>query len=208
MDTEILSRGASPFHCGAEVHLCEFHWLSLPIYLVGLRVSRKSRKFVANIRNLAEHFRTNRSSVWQSIADLKKSGFVVLTLSGANRYESSEYRVLTHLEWAEEHPNQCREKEELGYGDAAALDSLGRTLYAISGGYKIAFRAHRIAWYRKSGLSDDQIEREFRDWFPSMVAGEIDNKKRWRGDIDFQFGDYLSKIAGDRSSAESRKLRR
>lgn len=191
----------SSFHCGSEVHLAKLHWLCLPIYLLALRISHDSGKFVAHIQPLAEHFDSSRPVVWRAITDLKDSGFLVLTRSGYGDgiFESSEYQVLTHKQWSAQHPNQCREKFELGYGDRAANDLLGRHLYAMSGGYAITFKNHRVAWYRKQKpLTDADIEAEFREWFPRHVAAQREDRQKWRNRVDYHFGEHLVLVAAER----------
>jgi hypothetical protein len=191
----------SSFHCGTEVHLAKLHWLCLPIYLLALRVSHDSGKFVAHVQPLAEHFDSSRPVVWRAITDLKNSGFFVLTRSGHSDgiFESSEYEILTHKQWTAKHPNQCRTKFELGYEDKAATDLLGRHLYAISGGYQITFKNYRLAWYRKQKtLTDAEIEDEFRAWFPKHVAEQKQAGKKWRNRVDYHFGTHLVLVAAER----------
>jgi len=175
------------------------HRLALPIYLLALRVSRNSGKFVAHVRPLAEHFDSSRPVVWRAISDLKESGFFILTRSGKETFEASEYQVLTHKQWTAEHPNQCREKFELGFDDKAATDELGRHLYGISGGHQITFRNHRLAWYRKQKpLTDADIEAEFREWFPRHAAIQKAGSKKWEKSVDYQFGAHLVLVAAER----------
>lgn len=196
-----MTESTSSFHCGTEVHLAKLHWLCLPIYLLALRISHDSGKFVAHVQLLADHFDSSRPVVWRAIADLKDSGFFVLTRSGHGDgiFESSEYEVLTHKQWTAQHPNQCRMKFELGYEDRAATDLLGRHLYAISGGYQVTFKNHRVAWYRKQKpLTDADIEAEFREWFPKHAAFQKTENKKWRKHVDYHFGVHLVSVAFER----------
>ena len=191
----------SSFHCGTEVHLARLHWLCLPTYLLALRISRGSGKFVAHVQALADHFSSSRTQIWEAIKALKESGFFVLTRSGHGEVicEASEYKVLTHKEWTAKHPSQCREKFELGYADKEATDLLGRQLYAISGAYQIRFRSKRVAWYRKQlPLQDMDIEAEFREWFPQYVALQKTDSKKWRTNADYAFGEHLVSVAKKR----------
>jgi hypothetical protein len=210
---EFAHESTSAFHCGTEVHLWKKHRLSLPIYLLALRLSKQSGRFVAHIERLTQHFDSSRSAVWRAITDLKRSQFFVLARSGGHDFESSEYIVLTHRDWADRHPNECREKFELGYGDRAACDLLGRRLYALSGSYEIKFQTFRLDWYRKLGFSDRDIENVFADWFPGFARERQVNGtgKRWRRYVDYEFGEYLADVAEDDRDGgitESQKLRR
>lgn len=189
----------SSFHCGSEVHLAKRHWLALPIYLLALRLSKKSRIFTANVASLADHFDSNTRAVWQALSDLKDSGFFVLVRSGRSGYEASSYEVMGHKDWASKNPNQCRQKLEFRFDDDASTDQLGRTLYGYSGSYQIRFKAFRITWYRKNkSLTDSDIENEFRDWFPKHAEAQKPRKKKWKNAVDFHFGKHLESVEAKR----------
>jgi hypothetical protein len=98
--------------------------------------------------------------------ELERAGFFVVIRK--KPFESTVYKVLSHDEWAEQHPDQCVQKIAFPWSGEAG-DELGRRLYAASGG-KVKLSPHLLNRLRASHLSDDTIHDRFveflRHWKP------------------------------------------
>jgi hypothetical protein len=97
---------------------------------------------------------------------LVELGFFVLIEQGF--YTPSVYRVITHNEWAIEHPGCCAEKETLPWSEEKG-DPLGVRLWNVSGG-KMKYEPYQVKALRKTGLTDDQIAKAFEEFVTAEHA--------------------------------------
>jgi hypothetical protein len=139
----------SKIHCNIEWHSAHFtSQLAASVYHIAYRVSGDSGTFRASIPTLAEHLGVDPKTMRAAYQFLVELGFfvVIREIEG----ESTEYRVVGHKEWAEEHPGQCCVKLEIPDTD----DPLARALHGISGKN---FWKQYLDTIRRYGFSDEQI---------------------------------------------------
>ena len=77
----------------------------------GRSVSHRSGELNFNGRKIAASFQgLGKSTVYEAATSLTAKGFFKLvkdTKRQGGRYTPRQYRVLSHAEWAAEHPGQC-----------------------------------------------------------------------------------------------------
>lgn len=99
------------FLCSAEYHLArEVTGLAIVVYNLALRLSHKSGVFNAAASSVAHYFDYSIDSVQKAYRQLRESGYFEELARPNGR--PTEYRVLTHDEWAKQHPHMCCEKWE------------------------------------------------------------------------------------------------
>lgn len=161
----------SPFHCSAEWHLQQMtSRLALAVYCLARKLSRKSGVFSASAENVAMYFGVHRNTAQRTLEELANSGF--FGLSQIERFKPNVYHVVDHKEWAKKHPGRCVKKSSFPWDGEG--DPLGTQLHAISG-QRVKFLPNQAAALRKYGLSDDQIEAEFRTFLDETSY----EGKRW-----------------------------
>lgn len=174
------------FECSAEYHLRS--WLELAVYHLMYRVGKASGKFFASNENVANYLAASESGVKKAVKKLVNAGFLELLQSGKDTYEANVYRVVTHREWKESHPNKCAEKDDLPW---SAGDPLGKALYTASGG-RVPQRVFQVDNYRATNLSEERIVTEYTKF---LVQHEGKKSKKWRKGIGFHFWQYLRGVA-------------
>ena len=174
------------YHCSYEWHLSG---LGLQVYVLALRVSKKSGVFHGSLEGLAHYFRVDRRTIERAVRHLVELGFFVVISKEA--FKPSRYRVLSHKEWIEEHPHCCAQKEQMPWSGERG-DPLGVNLFNISGG-KVKYQMHKLSALRRLGLTDDEIVEKFR------VLVEAENSRRklgkWSGrskSVSWRFYSWLS----------------
>jgi hypothetical protein len=160
------------FHCDTCWHL---PGLAFRIYELACKVGyRNKNKFWAILKNLAVYFNVSESTIKRELKILKELGFFEVLDEGP--FIPTVYRVLSHKEYAEKHPGQCCQKEALPWTDDPLVDPLAQQFYAISGG-KIKFRTNDMKGLRKLGFTDEELLREFRNFFDQKWPGGYTGKR-------------------------------
>jgi hypothetical protein len=163
---------------------------SLALYSLAYRITRACKnKYRASVPQLMHHFGRSESTFHRAYGNLRDLGFFLLLESGQGTWESNVFRVLTHEEWAEAHPNQCAVKIDNNWQDG--FDPLGIELFNVSGG-KVKFRPFQIMWYRQNGLTDDEIVGLFNVWYPPHALAQ--KGKKWREGVGYQFGRWIELV--------------
>ena len=185
----------SRYKCTAEWHLWRLRDrkgqrapLAVPLYSFAWMISKNSGRFYCSAVNLAAHFGVNQSTVLRALDALAKSGFFVVI--SKEPFQPSIYQVVKHNDWAKSHPHSCAQKVTFPWS-AEQGDELGVCLYAASGG-RVRWYPNLLAAIRKTGLSDDEVVREFENFFA------FENERRqaggWHGhwkSVAFRFLKFL-----------------
>lgn len=145
------------YFCTIEWHLAQLGPCARIIYPFAFRISKTSKKFFCSAVRMATHFGYEERQIRRALEQLKGAGFFVL--KSERPFESSVYRVLSHKEWAKQHPDKCAEKIAFPWSTEGG-DELGRRLYAVSGG-QVKLLAHQVRWLRNTNLPEDTIVAEF-----------------------------------------------
>jgi len=188
----------SQFHCSAEWHLRQMKSRFAPLlYSWARRLSKKSRVFSASAENVSAYFYVDRKTVLSALDELAVSGFFEITHS--ERFKPSLYLVVDHRDWAKRHPDRCLERVSFPWEGEG--DSLGRQLYAISGG-RVKFWPRHMTGLRNLGFSDEQIIEQFRGF---MEAAEHVGLRWNRAFFDFHAG--LKAISSGTASSRTDTVR-
>lgn len=151
------------YHCSPEWHLVRL--IRAPfagvLYSFAFRIAKKSKRFHGSVLGLAEYFGVSRWKVQRAMKALVKHQFFVLVDKQA--FCPSVYRVVSHKEWAQQHPGRCAVKEAFPWS-AEEGDKLGVDLWNASGG-KVKYQEYQVVALRKTGLTDDQIIAAFKTFF-------------------------------------------
>lgn len=191
----------SEFHCCSEWHIAQLRKPGIIaaaalIYPWALRLSGENRMFWASPQQAAQFLGIPLRTAQRGWEHLRKLGFFVLLKSGKTSGEASLFKVLSHREWAAEHPGMCTEKFDCGWKETE--DPLAIKLHAIAGG-KVKFLPFQIIRYRKSGLSEAEILTLFKPWFDVHQYNREQNsgnkKRDWRKHVGYEFGQYLATIS-------------
>lgn len=145
------------FHCCSEWHLARITPISFLVYPFALRLSKThGGRFSYPASLLAEFFEYNEWTVRQSYKELEQIGF--FRRVETRMFEANVYKVLTHEEWAADHPEKCAIKTTNPWTGEG--DTLGQALYVASGS-AVTFYESQIKCLRSLGLSEEQIVSEF-----------------------------------------------
>lgn len=136
------------------------------LYPFAYRLSRKSGRFHCSAVRLAEHFKVSKWTVIRAMEALTLAGFFVVI--SKELFQSTTYKVVSHKDWAKDHPGACAVKATFSWTDESG-DELGVRLYTASGG-RTKWHPNLLASLRKTGLSDDQIVTRFK----SFISQEIE----------------------------------
>jgi hypothetical protein len=168
---------SSRYHCSPEWHLAQLRNTPFAglLYSFALRISKQTHLFHGSVLGIAEYFGVSRWKVQRAIASLVQLEFFVPVAREV--FAPSTYRVISHNEWAADHPGQCAVKETLPWS-AEEGDELGVRLWNASGG-KVKYQAYQLTALRKTGLTDDEIVKEFE----TFVAAEQARREKggWSG---------------------------
>jgi hypothetical protein len=113
------------------------------------------------VLGIVDYFHVSRSKVQRAIKALVDSEFFVLVAQ--ETFQPSVYRVISHKEWAAQHPGQCAVKEAFPWS-AHQGDQLGVRLWNASGG-KVKYQPYQLIALRKTGKTDDEIMTAFETFF-------------------------------------------
>src|SRR6266481_4434718 len=120
------------FFCSADWHIMRLDAkavdATLSLYSLAYRITRACKnKYRASVPQVMHHFNRSEATFHRAYSNLRKLGFFVLLESGQENWEANVFRVLTHDEWAEAHPNQCAVKLDNNWRDG--FDPLGIELF-------------------------------------------------------------------------------
>jgi hypothetical protein len=167
------------FHCSAEWHLAKIKSnIATLLYNHARRLSKDSGVFSASVGNVAHYFRVHPNSVSWAIKKLLAAEFFILLKSGKDWFETSDYRVVDHTEWAAQHANGCCQKEDFGWANR----QLGQLMFAASG-QKIKLRDFQVENLLNTGIPEDEI---FQEW-KTFLAENTHQPKKWRNEAGFRF---------------------
>ncbi len=185
----------SRYHCSPEWHLERLRDgegnrvpFAALLYPWALRISKKSQRFHASAEGIAEHFGRSIWTVIRALEALVAAGFFILIAK--EKFRPSVYQVISHADWAQQHPGQCVVKEKMPWSDEPG-DDLGKRLWNISGG-KLKYQPYQLAALRGTGLDDLDITEAFTEF----VAHENARRKahnwlgRWKS-VPHRFLRYL-----------------
>jgi hypothetical protein len=178
----------SPYYCSPEWHLARFGLATVLTYSLAYRLSKKYGKFTGSAERVGIYFGMNEKTIDRAFANLLEIGFFELHESGQAKFESSIYVVLSHTDWADTYPGQCREKEEFIWSKG---DPLGRELYSLSDG-RVKFKEYQIGSYRKLGFTDHEISCHWLNFLNENPLAE--NSKSWRKSASYHFNEYLNEM--------------
>jgi hypothetical protein len=184
------------FHCSWEWHLveCDSNFAPL-LYSFGCRLSSKSEAFYPSVPSIANHFCKDRTTVFNALEELVAMGWAEVLHREPGK--PVVYRFLDHEEWARNYPDLCTEKDVMPWEGEG--DSLGRELFAVSGG-RAKFLPHQMIGLRKSGFSDPQIVSEFR----TFLDRNPQTGSAWKR-VYYKFHPHLLRLAKGFSKASTEK---
>jgi hypothetical protein len=165
----------SPFHCFEQWHLANLKPACALVYPLLYKIAKpvrvgagdERRLFYASVENLALYFGKNRSTIDRAIKDLIKHSF--LEKIKQVKFQPTQYRVVSHEEWASRHPGQCAEMLQFPY--SGEIDTLGQTLFTISGG-TVKFNRFQVNNIRKLGIRDEDAYTEFATYMDGPGQSE------------------------------------
>jgi hypothetical protein len=174
------------FHCCAEWHLSRLSSPCAVIYPFALRISKNSGKFTGSAGSVGRFFCFSLRTAQRGFRELRESGFFTLIESGKRSFEASTYGVLTHKEWAIQHPGECAEK--FSYPWTAEGDHFGQKLWVASN-CQVRFLPFQLKTYRDTGISEAEIISLFEPWYANHKADQ--QGKKWRKSVGYHFLMYL-----------------
>ena len=141
------------FECSEHFHLATLCPSAAYIYGLAYKLTKQGKELLfPSAASLADYFACSEDTIRRGLKALVGLGFLELTQ--ADPFQTNVYRVLSHTEWAKEHPEQCCTRLKFPYTDEG--DPLGQRLYLATGG-RVRFQQFQVDGYRKLGLSDDEI---------------------------------------------------
>lgn len=183
------------YHCSAEWHLSRLKDskdrkapFAAILYPFAYRLSKKSGRFHCSAVRLAGHFGVSKWTIIRAMEALILAGFFVVI--SKELFQSTTYRVVSHKDWAKDHPGACAVKAAFPWSDESG-DELGVRLHTASGG-RTKWHPNLLASLRKTGLSDDQIVTRF----DAFVRQEIERHQAegrhggWKS-VPLKFAKYL-----------------
>jgi hypothetical protein len=186
------------FHCSAEWHLKSLNSrLACPLYTWGRRLSANSTNFFPSVESIANYFDCNRTTVFRALQELVAYGWAEIVRKEAGK--PVVYRLIEHEEWSRNNPDCCTEKDTMPWEGQG--DSLGKALYAASGG-SAQFLPRQMKGLRSSGFSDNEITHEFQIFLDrnTQKGGEWKSVYyRFRTHL-LRLADALRKAAADKNS--------
>lgn len=166
--SRLMDNWASPeleneyFHCSWEWHIARSSSVCSLIYPFAFRVSGgkktelKKRRFFPSAGALAIYFDYSECQVRRGLRTLEQAGF--FQLIARKKFLPTQYRVLSHDEWALKHKGKCTIKVEFPW--AGEGDPLGRSLWKITCG-QVKFGDFQVKGLRNLGVDENRIEMEF-----------------------------------------------
>lgn len=147
------------FYCSSVYHLVHLSRVAQSVYDIGMSLTKgeETSEFYASAKQLADYLGYNERQIRRGREELTEVGFFELIRE--RNFDTTIYRVLTHKQWAEKHPDQCAEKVEMPW--AGEGDPLGQKLYAASAGER-KLRDHQTLLLRRTEITEEIIVEEFR----------------------------------------------
>lgn len=187
----IFALGASDlseFQCSAERHLAKSKGMAAVLYQFACRLTSKNKgRYHASDAVVAEYFGVSRTTIQRAKQELERLGFFIPVMKG-EKFLPNAYRVLTHDEWAHEHPGQCVQRIEMPWS-GEDKDKLGMRLYNIAGA-RVKCRPRQLLALRNTGLGDQVIEQRFEVFMESVFSEDGLKCGRW-GNVLPQFIKWL-----------------
>jgi hypothetical protein len=147
------------FECSEYFHLAELSPICSLVYGLAYKLTKGGENlFFASADSIAGYLGRSPSQVRRGLKQLEAYG--LLNLESAKTFRTNSYRVLSHKDWAAQHPGRCCKKIEFPYTDEG--DLLGKQLWQITGG-RVKFQQFQVTNLRKLGFSDEEIIAEFAD---------------------------------------------
>ncbi len=153
MFDDVLTGGG--YKCGMHYHFPIKRAVCAKTYELAMQVTAKSdrRVFWVSAEQRARDWGVDDKTVRRGDEDLVKLGF--FELLEARAFQSNQYLVITHDEWAKRHPGKCLQREVMPWSEDVQ-DPLATMLYKASRRRLKVFPAH-IQSLRSHGLDDQQI---------------------------------------------------
>jgi hypothetical protein len=159
------------FECSEYFHLAELSPIASLVYGLAYKLTKGGENlFFASADSVASYLGRSASQVRRGLKQLEAYG--LFELESAKTFRTNSYRVLSHKDWATQHPRRCCKKIEFPY--TAEGDPLGRQLWQITGG-RVEFQQFQVANLRKLGLTDEEIIAEFSGFWKQK--GNILNER-------------------------------
>lgn len=150
------------FHCSWEWHIARLSSVCALIYPFAFKVSGgvetelKDRRFFASAGSLANYFDYSESQVRRGLKELEQAEF--FQLIAKKKFKPTQYRVLSHDDWALKHKGKCTSKVQ--YPWTGEGDPLGQELWKITGG-QVKFADFQVKGLRNLGVDGDRVVEEF-----------------------------------------------
>ena len=150
------------YHCTWEWHIARLSPVCSLIYPFAFRVSGgmdtplADRRFYGSAGSLATYFDYSESQVRRGLIELEKIGF--FQLIARKKFKPTQFRVLSHDDWASKHKEQCTTKAQ--YPWTGEGDALGRSLWKMSGGL-VKFADFQVRGLRNLGVDESKIVSKF-----------------------------------------------
>ena len=192
------------FRCGPERHL----WasgLQLAIYekmagVTWVKARQTYGVYHSSIQNLADYFGVFRQSAQRAIASLVECGWlaqvepkymgnVSVRRLRADANGHKDYRVVSHEEWLEGHPNAkcCFVPDSMPW-DSEKKDSLALALHRESKGH-VRWYPNLLKALRKTGETDATIETAYHENVATM-ENEPRTSRGWQSNAFKFVADY------------------
>jgi hypothetical protein len=164
--------------------------LAAALYSWAWKLAKKTGVFSASAENVAEYFGVHRNTAQAALDELAWKGF--FRMLECERFKPNVDELVDHRAWAKRHPHRCVGK--ISYHYTASGDPLGKQLHAISG-QRARFLPNQVTGLRNLGLTDEQIEAEWREF---MKESDYTGKQWKRAPFDFhaKMKDLVAVTAG------------
>lgn len=154
------------YHCSYEWHIARLSPVCSLIYPFAFRVSGgmdtslADRRFYGSAGSLATYFDYSECQVRRGLLELEEIGF--FQLIARKKFKPTQFRVLSHDDWKVKHKENCTAKSQ--YPWTGEGDSLGRSLWKISGG-QVKFRDFQVKGLRNLGVDESKVVAEFSTYW-------------------------------------------
>jgi hypothetical protein len=148
------------FECCEQWHLADLSPVCALLYPFAYKLTKgTTNEFYPAALVLADYFNYSASRIRDGLKELIDLGFFEQTR--AKKFRTNKYRVLSHKEWAMNHPGQCASK---GNTPHDPKDPLGRELWAMTG-RSVKFQQSQIDNLRNLQSEDSIIKERFAEFW-------------------------------------------